>query len=524
MGLDTTYNSIVDFLKTTEDVNKRYPLSIDRANPEKLQDFTVAHHCIYNRNLDSLKLLLANGCETKGLFQFAISQDNKSAFDALIDAHADLNGKDENGNTPLHAATQANKFYYVRSLLDHGADPSILDSDFSPNLPLSIAVSKGNHDIVMLLLEAHSPTIAFDHASVPLIIAARNGFTRITYDLVMYGVNPNYQGNETETALDIAIAKNNADIARILVAAGADIHKYPLDTLQEPIKSVFAQWVDPNLPFIPEPNPYSDLDKMQKQLIGDLQLQQTAISKFISESQDIDFHMNFVSPTINTQNQMFVNFTKFLKKIDFFGKLLYQRRVQIISQQFDILCLSERVKMEQVFDDDEAKFSKFLEFAKSVISDNLDYFKPDAIPLIESVTAQMPRRKTECIPAKKFADLEMMKLNRSHLQYLNQILSIFNMNVTEVYRGFSNFASSFVQVIDQALNALNDFRDALLEVRQTSIDIVVDPNWEKESKVDQTCIEQCNKIQLDYAFLEWECQKFQDLQDKIDRVLRYSMH
>ncbi|EAY10357.1 hypothetical protein TVAG_109410 [Trichomonas vaginalis G3] len=524
MVIDTSYNAIIDFLKTTEDINRRIPIANSRDESSKYEELPISKICILNKNVDSLKLLIENGCETKGLFQFAIQNDNKSSFDALIDSKIDINEKDDNGDTPLHAATKANKFYYVRSLLDHGADPSIIDSDYSPNLPLSIAVSKGNYGIVSLLLEAHSPTISFDHASVPLIIASRYGFTRIAYALIQYGADPNYQGNETENALDIAIAKNHIDIVRLLVATGADIHKYTLDSLTEPVRAIFQQWIDPSLPIIPEPNPFSELDKMQKMLIGELQVQQTAISKFISEAQDIDFHMNFVSPTINTQNQMFVAFTKFLKKVDFFGKILYQRRVQLLSQQFDTLCLGERMSMEQTFDQDEAQFIKIFEKIKSIISDNIDLFKPDAFQQIESMTAQLPRRRNECLPAQKRADLENKKLNRSHLQYLNQILSIFNMNVTEVYRGFSNFGASFVQVIDQALSSLNDFRDALLEVRQTSIDIVVDPNWEKESKVDQTCIEQCNKIQLDYAFLEWECQKFQSLQEKIEKVLRLSMH
>ena len=98
------------------------------------------------------------------------------------------------------------------------------------------------------------------------------------------------------------------------------------------------------------------------------------------------------------------------------------------------------------------------------------------------------------------------------------------MNVTEIFRLFDAFGASFIDVLETAVKALDRFRDTLIEVRQTSLDIVVDPKWAKESKVDETCVEQCQKIQIDRAFICWEEEKFNSLKAKLDRCLRQAMH
>ena len=180
--------------------------------------------------------------------------------------------------------------------------------------------------------------------------------------------------------------------------------------------------------------------------------------------------------------------------------------------------------MEKELDDDEAIFAKILEDSKIIVGENPDSFRPDAIPNLETLTAQLPKRKEECLPKNRHVDSDTMKMNRSHLVYLNQILTIFNMNITEMYRLFDAFSQAFNEVLENAMKALDTFRDALIEVRQTSIDIVVDPKWAKESKIDQTCIEQCEKLQIDKAFLGWEIEKFNSMKLKLDRCFRQAMH
>ena len=491
---------------------------------EIVQQITLAELCVQRKSLESLKLLLENGCSTKGLIHVSIREKVKNIFTYLIEFGVDLDEYDRDGKTPLVQACETNLLFYVRALLDHGADPSLTDLAKRPNLPLSIACDLGNVEIVKLLLEAHSPTTSFDDATVPLLNAVRKNHTQIVYLLLQYGADPNYHGMETNSAFDQALANQNLEIIRVLVACGCDIQKVENRQLPKEIDDILKQWVDPELPYIPDPNPYLDIDAKQKQLVQELQQTQGAISKFITESRDIDFEQNYMTPTLNLQNQMLVSFVKFAKKMDFFGKALFMKRIKLLAQQYDALCEAERLAMEKEVAEDEKLFAEVFERSKVIVSDNADSFRIDAIPSLETMTAQLPKRYEECLPKARDIDPDVMRMNRSYLVYLNQILTIYTMNVTEIFRLFDAFGASFIDVLETAVKALDRFRDTLIEVRQTSLDIVVDPKWAKESKVDETCVEQCQKIQIDRAFICWEEEKFNSLKAKLDRCLRQAMH
>ena len=84
-------------------------------------------HCIEKQKPESLKLLVHSGCSTKNLIHQTISMDKRVSFDALLDCGVFVDEIDEKSITPLNLATRVRSKYFVRSLLDHGADPSICD-------------------------------------------------------------------------------------------------------------------------------------------------------------------------------------------------------------------------------------------------------------------------------------------------------------------------------------------------------------------------------------------------------------
>ena len=497
---------------------------VDKSRENIQQQVTLAELCIQRKSVESLKLLLNAGCSTKGLIHKSIKEKQKACFNSLIEFGVDVDERNAEGKTPLICACEVNVFYYVRTLLDRNADPSLTDTGKRPNIPLAIACENGNIEIVRLLLEAHSPTASYDDAAVPLVNAVKKNYTQIVYLLIQYGADPNYHGMDTSSPFEIALENGNFEIIKILIASGAEIQKTEEMRLPNEVNEIIREWVDPDLPYIPNPNPYAEIDAKQKQLVQELQQQQGTITKFITESRGINFELNYMTPTLNLQNSMLVSFVKFAKKMDFFGKALFMKRVSILSQQYNALCETERQVMQKELDEDQAAFAEVLEKSKIIVGEYSDAFRQDAIPNLETLTAQLPKKREECLPKAKTIDSETKKLNRSHLVYLNQLLSIFNMNITEMYRLFDAFGVAFTDVLNASMKSLDCFRDALIEVRQISIDIVVDPNWAKESKVDNTCIEQCQKIQIDHAFLEWEEQRFNTMKEKLDRCLRQAIH
>ncbi|XP_029779461.1 transient receptor potential cation channel subfamily A member 1 [Suricata suricatta] len=100
-----------------------------------------------------------------------------------------LNVMDDYGNTPLHWATGKNQVESVKFLLSKGANPNLRNSNMMA--PLHIAV-QGLHNEVMKVLTEHSST------------------------------NINLEGENGNTAVMIACAKDNSEALQILLNKGAE--------------------------------------------------------------------------------------------------------------------------------------------------------------------------------------------------------------------------------------------------------------------------------------------------------------
>jgi len=115
--------------------------------------FTALHLAVIDRHVESVKLLIAAGADLEardhqgrtplhwGPFAYApqpkhmyreLGQPHDTIFvdpgeavviDLLIDAGAKIDARDEEGNTPLHAATEIGSVRGVEKLLERGADP-----------------------------------------------------------------------------------------------------------------------------------------------------------------------------------------------------------------------------------------------------------------------------------------------------------------------------------------------------------------------------------------------------------------
>ena len=99
--------------------------------------------------------------------------ENPAVLQALLDAGADVEVKDDFGWTPLHAATVYNSNpAVITALLDAGANPKVKNNDGTT--PLHYAAGLGNPVIVQILLDAGAEVNARnDYGETPLTQAIR---------------------------------------------------------------------------------------------------------------------------------------------------------------------------------------------------------------------------------------------------------------------------------------------------------------------------------------------------------------
>lgn len=75
------------------------------------------------------------------------------ALRKLLEAGADANARDENGQSPLHHAARIGNEEVCKLLIDAGADVEA-EFDFNGERPLAVAVFHGNEEACKLLIDA----------------------------------------------------------------------------------------------------------------------------------------------------------------------------------------------------------------------------------------------------------------------------------------------------------------------------------------------------------------------------------
>ena len=149
----------------------------------------------------------------------------------LIAGGADINIKNNNGNTALIEAALNDNYYIVKSLLNNGADANTLPNDMA----LIIACENNDFDKVKSLIEKGANVnykIRHDKQT-PLMLACENGSFEIVKLLVEKGANINVKNeNYDQTPLFFAWygksyqekkTKEQIDIIKFLISKGANV-------------------------------------------------------------------------------------------------------------------------------------------------------------------------------------------------------------------------------------------------------------------------------------------------------------
>ena len=148
---------------------------------------------------------------------------NVELITKLLAAGADVNAADQNGITPLIAASSSLQKGAVELLLSHAADPSLKTkegftaSDFL-NSRLIDASSAGNVELIAKLLAAGADVNATDQNGITPLIAASSSLQKGAVELLLsHAADPSLKTKQGFTAYDFAKNQLNDDLASLLI-------------------------------------------------------------------------------------------------------------------------------------------------------------------------------------------------------------------------------------------------------------------------------------------------------------------
>lgn len=127
----------------------------------------------------------------------------------------------------LYKAIEAGDTQQVAQLIANGADVNKRYSKPSPgSTPLMWAITKGNLDIVKLLLQAKADIHAQDKEGMtPLMVACITERPQIADMLIKEGANIHTANAGGATALLLSAYYGNLELVNLLVQAGADVNR-----------------------------------------------------------------------------------------------------------------------------------------------------------------------------------------------------------------------------------------------------------------------------------------------------------
>lgn len=163
------------------------------------------------------------GAEARAL-RDAVKQKDISAVRALLQKRVDVNAPEADGATALHWAVYGDEAALVDLLIAGGAKVNVAN-DLAIT-PLYLASVNGNAAIVKKLLEkGANPDAASDTGVTPLMEAARGGTADVVRALLSRGANVNAkEADRGQTALMWAVARQHPAVVKVLLEHRADVH------------------------------------------------------------------------------------------------------------------------------------------------------------------------------------------------------------------------------------------------------------------------------------------------------------
>ncbi|QBB83766.1 MULTISPECIES: ankyrin repeat domain-containing protein [Wolbachia] len=157
------------------------------------------------------------------LFATVRSGDANQVAD-LINKGADVNARDNRGNTPLHLAVLADKLQVVEKLIEGGADVNAKNNHGAT--PLHWAALNQNINIVEKLIEKGANVNEKNkYDNVPLHYAAGYGSLSVIEKLIEKGADINAKSSNGDAPLHLATKNSHLDVLEKLIKEGANVNE-----------------------------------------------------------------------------------------------------------------------------------------------------------------------------------------------------------------------------------------------------------------------------------------------------------
>lgn len=161
----------------------------------------------------------------------AVQLNDIVLVNALIDAGADVNEKDENGEAPLHIAVVEGYREIASLLIEKGAEVNV--GNLRGLTPLHAAAWRGFRDVALLLIASGADVNARENrdAVTPLHTAALAGREETAALLIERGADVNAKSSKALTPLHAAAMAGDRETVALLIDSGADINARSKDGL-----------------------------------------------------------------------------------------------------------------------------------------------------------------------------------------------------------------------------------------------------------------------------------------------------
>jgi ankyrin repeat protein len=195
-----------DLLKHKVDVHEVFPDSRVVELAEAIADNDAKRVHLLAKSTD----LRAHGDKNVTLLEWAIVNQSKRAFEALLEEGADPTLPGIDNSTAAHMAAMVNDSYYLLVLLQRGLDPNLQDQRIREPL-LSASLMGGREEQFDALLAAGAnPNVSDSMGDTPLHVAAQVNQYRQALVLLKSGANPlsvNAQGSTFQNYLFMGDAR-----------------------------------------------------------------------------------------------------------------------------------------------------------------------------------------------------------------------------------------------------------------------------------------------------------------------------
>ncbi|KAJ3126839.1 hypothetical protein HK100_010053 [Physocladia obscura] len=154
---------------------------------------------------------------------WAVSGKHIPVAEFLLENGAAVNAQDDAGWSPLMIAASVGSAPLTDFLIQNAADPNLPNEN--KQTPLFYAASKGFPDICSLLISGGAKVNVRDKLNQTALhrVAAKGSIPVLTLLLALENINLDTQDRAGNAPLHIAIENGHAEIARVLIEAGADL-------------------------------------------------------------------------------------------------------------------------------------------------------------------------------------------------------------------------------------------------------------------------------------------------------------